>query len=76
MIYSDKQINRMMSVKEAAAYLRVHERTVYRLVWERQLSHHRIGRRVVLTEDDVKAFLASNRIEAVEQIETALGERR
>lgn len=47
---------KMLTVKEAAAWLGVPAKTVYKLIEERQLSHYRIGRSVRIDEDDLARY--------------------
>lgn len=48
------------TIKEAAALLRVSERHVYTLTTSNELGHVRIGKRVFVSEADIKAFLCRN----------------
>ena len=52
-----------MTVKEAAARLGLDDKTVYRLCQRGELAHHRYGRRVVVHEADLVAFIARHRVD-------------
>ena len=56
-----------LSVREAARLLGVSERATYRLVWDGDLRHARVGRRVVIPRRAVTDYLAS----AIERTEAA-----
>jgi excisionase family DNA binding protein len=45
------------SIKEFAAILGVHERTIMNQVWKGQLPHCRIGRRILINKEQVFIFL-------------------
>ena len=51
-----------LSPRAAAKALGVSLITVRRLIAERKLGHYRVGRRVVLSTDDVAAYLAAHRV--------------
>jgi len=53
-----------LDVDGAAAYLTTSPRFVRRLVEERRIPFHKVGRHVRIAEADLAAFLAAGRIEA------------
>ncbi len=53
----------LLTVEEAALRLRLSARQVRRLVAERQIGFAKLGRSVRLADEDLKAYVASNRIE-------------
>jgi len=55
-----------MTVEETAAYLRTEERFVRRLVAERRIAFHKVGKFVRFRRSDVDAFVAAGRCEPVE----------
>ena len=55
----------MMTIEEAAARMRMSPRYVRRLVAERRIPFHKLGRSVRLADADVAAFIASGRVEPV-----------
>ncbi len=44
------------SIKEFAKILGVHERTIMKHIWKKQLPHCRIGRRILINKDEVVQF--------------------
>lgn len=57
--------NSLLSIPKAAERLGVAPITIRRLVSARKVSHHRIGGRIMFSEEDIAAFLAATRVEAV-----------
>lgn len=55
---------RLLRIPDAATYLGTSERHVRRLVSERRLPHHKVGKFVVLDTRDLDAFVAAHRVEA------------
>jgi excisionase family DNA binding protein len=53
-----------LTVKQAADYLGVNERFIRRLVQERRIAFHHLGRHVRIAVRDLDAFLAAGRTEA------------
>jgi excisionase family DNA binding protein len=49
------------SIKEIARHCRVCERTVLRWIQANELAVHRLGRRVLISEEDFARFLAARR---------------
>jgi excisionase family DNA binding protein len=49
------------TVREVAALCRVSGRTVRRWIGEGELTVHRLGRRVLIADEDLQAFLAARR---------------
>ena len=57
----------MLSVREAAEHLGIAVSTVYDLVRQRKIAHHRVGTgrgRILFTEQDLSAYLGSCKVEA------------
>jgi excisionase family DNA binding protein len=54
-----------LTVAEAAAFLNTSVRLVRRLVAERRVAFHRVGRHVRLAASDVEAFVRAGRVEPV-----------
>lgn len=55
---------RLLTVKEVAAMMRVSPMTVYRLVKAGEIPSYRIERQVRLSEDDVHEYLEANYFKA------------
>ena len=56
---------RLITAEEAAEFINVSVRFVRRLVAERRIAVHRLGRQVRIAESDVQAFIAEGRDEAM-----------
>jgi len=54
---------RRLSVEEAAPILGVSVFTVRKLIRQRTVPYHRVGRRVVLDPDDLERYLRQHRVE-------------
>jgi excisionase family DNA binding protein len=54
-----------VSPPEAAAYLGVSERFIRRLVQERRIPFHRVGKFLRFDVEDLDAFLVDGRVEAI-----------
>jgi excisionase family DNA binding protein len=57
----------MLSVREAADRLGIAVSTLYDLVRQRRINHHRVGTgrgRILFSEQDLSAYLASCKVEA------------
>jgi excisionase family DNA binding protein len=55
----------MLTVDEAAARMKMSTRHIRRLVDERRIAYHRLGRSIRLDPVDVDAYIASNRVEPI-----------
>jgi excisionase family DNA binding protein len=60
-----------MSVTEAAEKIGVSASKVYQLVAARRIAHYRVGGKILFSEADVDAYLASCRVGAVTPVATA-----
>jgi excisionase family DNA binding protein len=56
---------RLLSVGEAAEVMGTPERFVRRLIAERRIAYHKIGKYVRIAETDVVAFVQAGRVEPV-----------
>jgi excisionase family DNA binding protein len=54
-----------LTVPEAADYLNTSPRFIRRLIAERRIAFHRVGRHVRLAVVDLEAFVQDGRVEAV-----------
>jgi len=54
-----------LSVAETAEYLNTSERFVRRLIAERRIAFHHVGRHIRFALSDVDLWLASSRVEAI-----------
>lgn len=57
--------NKYLTVQEAAEYLNTSVRFVRRLVAERRITFHKIGRHVRFALADLDAFALAGRVEAI-----------
>jgi excisionase family DNA binding protein len=57
----------LLTVGEAAERMHMSVRFVRRLVAERRIAFHRMGRSVRLTPADVDAFIEANRVEPMDE---------
>jgi excisionase family DNA binding protein len=57
--------NNYLTVQEAAEYLNTSVRFVRRLVAERRITFHKIGRHVRFALADLDAFVLAGRVEAI-----------
>jgi excisionase family DNA binding protein len=55
--------NQLLTVDEAAEQLNTTPRFVRRLIAERRICFHHIGRHVRITQQDLEAFVAAGRVE-------------
>jgi excisionase family DNA binding protein len=62
---SGGEVDRLLSIAEAAELMGTPERFVRRLVAERRIAYHKIGKYVRITEPDVRAFVLAGRVEPV-----------
>ncbi|MGH3998284.1 MAG: helix-turn-helix domain-containing protein [Pseudonocardiaceae bacterium] len=56
-------MEKYLTVSETAVYLNTSERFVRRLIAERRMAFHHVGRHVRLSLFDLDAWLAANRVE-------------
>jgi len=56
---------RYLTVAEAAAHLNTSERFVRRLIAERRIAFHHVGRHVRIAVVDIDAFIQSGRVEPI-----------
>ena len=56
-----------LTVAEAAVFLNTSERFVRRLVAERRVAFHHVGRHVRFSTSDLEAFVQAGRVEAITQ---------
>lgn len=59
----DSTVDTMLTVEEAADRMRMSVRYVRRLVAERRIAFHRLGRSIRFDPADVQAFIHSGRVE-------------
>ena len=57
--------DRYLTVAETAAYLNTSERFVRRLVAERRVAFHHVGRHVRFAASDLDAFVQAGRVEPI-----------
>jgi excisionase family DNA binding protein len=57
--------HKYLTVEETADYLNTSVRFVRRLIAERRIAFHRVGRHVRLAVADLEAFLAAARVEPI-----------
>jgi excisionase family DNA binding protein len=57
--------SRLISIPEAARLYSFSERLIWRWVSEGAIAHHRIGRSVRLSPEDLDAFVAKHRVEPI-----------
>lgn len=53
------------TIRETAAQLKVHYKTVEKLIHDDELGHVRLGRRVLVTDDQIATFIADRRVDPV-----------
>jgi len=56
------------TVQEAAEHMNTSERFVRRLIAERRIPFHRLGRHVRLKRDDLDSFIDAGRVEAYDPL--------
>jgi excisionase family DNA binding protein len=56
-------VKKYMTVEEAAAHMNTSVRFVRRLIEERRIAFHHMGRHVRLALDDLDAFIQAGRVE-------------
>ena len=59
-------MSRLLTITQAADQLGTGPRFVRRLIAERRIPFHKVGRHVRIAAGDLDAFIASGRIEAVD----------
>lgn len=52
---------RMRTIVEVAKYLGMHEQTVRKLIRDGGLAHVRIGKRILVTDDQLAVFIDAHR---------------
>jgi len=57
-------LHRMLAIPQVAECLGVTERFVRRIITERRITFHRIGRHIRFSVADVEAYIAASRVEA------------
>ncbi len=67
--------NELLTTKEAALRMKMSDRHVRRLVAERRIAFHKIGRSVRLTSADVAEYIASVRVEPITESDVWRGLR-
>jgi excisionase family DNA binding protein len=65
-----------LTVSETAEYLNTSERFVRRLIAERRIAFHHVGRHVRVALSDVEAWLATQRVEPHRAAHTRRASRR
>jgi excisionase family DNA binding protein len=65
-----------LTVSETAEYLNTSERFVRRLIAERRIAFHHVGRHVRVALSDVEAWLATQRVEPHRAVQTRRAWRR
>jgi excisionase family DNA binding protein len=60
-----KPVEKYLTVSEAAEYLNTSERFVRRLIAERRIAFHHVGRHVRLALSDLDTWLAGTRVEPI-----------
>lgn len=56
-------LDELLTVEEAAERMKMSPRHVRRLVQERRIAFHRLGRAVRIAPDDIATYVASTRVE-------------
>jgi excisionase family DNA binding protein len=69
-------MTKYLTVAAAAEYLNTSERFVRRLIAERRIAFHHVGRHVRLAADDLEAFVQRGRVEVVSRGGVARAVRR
>jgi excisionase family DNA binding protein len=64
---------RYLTVVESAGYLNTSERFVRRLISERRIAFHHVGRHVRIAVADLEAFMQAGRVEPVIEAEVWRG---
>lgn len=54
---NERTLGQLLTVKEAATYLRVSSRTVNRLLDNREIGHVKVGSRVLIPSKSINTFL-------------------
>ena len=62
-------MDRLLTVEEAAGRLGTSTRFVRRLVFERRIAFVKVGRHVRIAPEDLDAFVAAGRIDALQRAE-------
>jgi excisionase family DNA binding protein len=59
------QSRELLTIEEAAQAMRMSARHVRRLVAERQIGFHRLGRSVRISRADIEAYVEAGRVEPI-----------
>jgi excisionase family DNA binding protein len=62
-------MDRLLTVEEAAGRLGTSTRFVRRLIFERRIAFVKVGRHVRIAPEDLDAFVAAGRIDALQRAE-------
>jgi excisionase family DNA binding protein len=63
-----KTVEKYLSVSEAAEYLHTSERFIRRLIAERRIAFHHVGRHVRFALSDLDTWLAATRVEPITRL--------
>jgi excisionase family DNA binding protein len=69
-------MTKYLTVAGAAEYLNTSERFVRRLIAERRIAFHHVGRHVRFAVDDLEAFVQRGRVEVISRPDVARTVRR
>lgn len=69
-------MTKYLTVAGAAEYLNTSERFVRRLIAERRIAFHHVGRHVRFAVDDLEAFVQRGRVESISRPDVARTVRR
>lgn len=59
---------KLLNLREAAPLFGVSKSNLYGMVARREIPHYRIGGKILLSKDDIAAYLNGRRVEAQESI--------
>jgi len=59
-------VDRLYTVEQAAEYLNTTERFVRRLITERRIPFHKVGRYIRITETDLAGFVRAGRVDGAD----------
>lgn len=65
-----------LKIAEAAVHIRMSERYLRRLVAERRIAYHKVGRSVRFNVTDLDAHMSAGRVEPITSSDVWLGLRR
>lgn len=57
---------RFLSVRQASHYTSLSMRLIYRLIQDRKIQFHRVGKRLLLEKSVLDSFIDSGRVDSVE----------